>query len=99
MVRYVLLRPLRPELDVIQNNCRIRFVGILRYVHFSSAMNQEQKVKEGKNVQKNVQKASKNVQEIQRPSKKSKTDLIFFILFLKKLTLVPQNAYLGSQKQ
>jgi hypothetical protein len=35
MVRYVLLRPLRPELDVIQNNCRVRFVGISRYVHFS----------------------------------------------------------------
>jgi hypothetical protein len=33
MVRYVLLRPLRPELDVIQNNCRVRFVGISRYVH------------------------------------------------------------------
>jgi hypothetical protein len=34
MVRHVLLRPLRPELDVIQNNCRVRFVGISRYVHF-----------------------------------------------------------------
>jgi hypothetical protein len=34
MVRYVLLRPLRPEVDVIQNNCRVRFVGISRYVHF-----------------------------------------------------------------
>jgi hypothetical protein len=34
-VRYVLLRPLGPELDVIQNNCRVRFVGISRYVHFS----------------------------------------------------------------
>jgi signal peptidase I len=34
MVRYVLLRPLRPELDVIQNNCRVRFVRISRYVHF-----------------------------------------------------------------
>jgi hypothetical protein len=34
MVSYVLLRPLRPELDVIQNNCRVRFVGISRYVHF-----------------------------------------------------------------
>jgi hypothetical protein len=38
MVRYVLLRPLRPELDVIQNNCRVRFVGISRYVHFSSSV-------------------------------------------------------------
>jgi hypothetical protein len=37
MVRYVLLRPLRPELDVIQNNCRVRFLGISRYVHFSLA--------------------------------------------------------------
>jgi hypothetical protein len=31
MVRYDLLRPLRPELDVIQNNCRVRFVGISQY--------------------------------------------------------------------
>jgi hypothetical protein len=29
MVRYVLLRPLRPELDDIQNNCRVKaHVGI-----------------------------------------------------------------------
>jgi hypothetical protein len=34
VVRYVLLRPLRPELEVIQNNCRVRFVGISQYVHF-----------------------------------------------------------------
>jgi hypothetical protein len=34
MVRCVLLRTLRPELDVVQNNCRVRFVGISRYVHF-----------------------------------------------------------------
>jgi hypothetical protein len=33
MLRYILLRPLRPELDVIQNNGRVRFVGISRYVH------------------------------------------------------------------
>jgi hypothetical protein len=38
MVRYVLLRPLRPELDVITNNCRVRFVGISRYVHFYNNM-------------------------------------------------------------
>jgi hypothetical protein len=37
MVGYVLLRPLRPELDVIQNNCRVKFVGISRYVHFRPA--------------------------------------------------------------
>jgi hypothetical protein len=37
VVRYVLLRPLalRPELEVIQNNCRVRFVGISQYVHFN----------------------------------------------------------------
>jgi hypothetical protein len=35
MVRYILLRPLRPELDVIQNSCRVEFVGISRNVHFS----------------------------------------------------------------
>jgi hypothetical protein len=29
MVRYVLLRPLRPELDVIHINCRVRFCGNL----------------------------------------------------------------------
>jgi hypothetical protein len=34
VVRYVLLRPLRPELEVIQNNCKVRFVGISQYVHF-----------------------------------------------------------------
>jgi hypothetical protein len=38
MVRCVLLRLLRPELDVIQNNCRVRFVGISRYVHFNVHM-------------------------------------------------------------
>jgi hypothetical protein len=36
MVRYVLLQPLRPEQDINQNNCRVRFVGISRYVHFSA---------------------------------------------------------------
>jgi hypothetical protein len=39
MVRYVLLRPLRPVLEVIQNNCRVRFVGISQYVHFSAVAN------------------------------------------------------------
>jgi hypothetical protein len=37
VVRYVLLRPLRPELEVIQYNCRVRFVGISQYVYFRNS--------------------------------------------------------------
>jgi hypothetical protein len=32
---FFFLRPLRPELDVIQKNCRVRIVGISQYGYFS----------------------------------------------------------------
>jgi hypothetical protein len=40
MVRYVLLRPLRPELDVIQNNCRAES-DLWESVHFNNNKNKK----------------------------------------------------------